>query len=84
MSPALAGRFSTTVPPGKPGVYLFGFILYGTLCFLDLGDCLLSQVREVFSYYVFKYVLSLFLFLFSFWDPYNVNISALDVVSEVS
>ena len=34
---------------------------------------------EVFSYYVFKYVLSPFLLLFSFWDPYNVNISTLDV-----
>ena len=36
----------------------FWFIPCGTLCFLDLGDCFLSQIREVFSYYVFKYVLS--------------------------
>ena len=66
------------------GVFLFGLILYGTLCFLDLGDCFLSQVREFFSYYVFKYILRPFLFLFSFWDPYNESISALDVVPEVS
>ena len=31
----------------------FEFILYGTLCFLDL--CFLSHVREVFSYNIFKY-----------------------------
>ena len=29
MSPALAGRFPTTVPPGKPYLYLFIFILLG-------------------------------------------------------
>ena len=27
----------------------FWVLLYGTLCFLDLGDCFLSQVRQVFS-----------------------------------
>ena len=65
------------------GVFLYGLILCGTLCFLELGDCFLSQIREVFSYYVFKYVLSPFLSLFS-WDPYNENISVIDGVSEVS
>ena len=58
--------------------------VWESLSFLDLGDCFLSQVREVFSYYVFKYFLSPFLSLFSFWDPYNVNISVFDVVLEVS
>ena len=29
----------------------------------------LSQVREVFSYYFFKWILCSFLTLFSFWDP---------------
>ena len=42
-------------------VFLLGFILYGTLCFLDLGYCFLSHVREVFSYYLFKYFLRPFL-----------------------
>ena len=28
VSPALAGRFSTTAPPGKPS----GFIFYGVVC----------------------------------------------------
>ena len=40
------------------GVVLVGVILFGTLCFLDLDVCFHSQVREVFSYYVFKYFLS--------------------------
>ena len=37
------------------GMFLLGFILCGTLCFLDLGDYFLSHVRDVFSYYLFKY-----------------------------
>ena len=31
-------------------VFLLGFILFGTLCFLDLGDYFLSHVRDVFYY----------------------------------
>ena len=30
------------------------------LCFLDLDVCFLSKIREVFSYYIFKYVLYTF------------------------
>ena len=52
------------------------------LCFLGLGD--LSHVREVFSYYLFKYLLRPFLSLLSFWDPYNANIGMFDIVSGVS
>ena len=33
------------------------FILPRTLCFLDLGDCFLSCIREVFSYCLLKYFL---------------------------
>ena len=51
--------------------------------FLDSLDCFLSHVRKVFSYYIFKYIISLFLFLFSFWDG-NTYISAFYVVPEVS
>ena len=47
-------------------VFFLGFILLETLCFLDLVDYFLSHVREVFSYYVFKYFLRSFLSLFSF------------------
>ena len=43
------------------GVFLLGFILPGTMHFLDLADYFLFQVREVFSYYFFKYFLGSFL-----------------------
>ena len=62
-------------------VFLLGFFLPGTLCFLDLLDYFLSRVREVFRYYLFKYFLRSFLSLFSFWDPYNVNVSVFNVIS---
>ena len=44
------------------GAVLFGLILFGTLCFLDLGDCFLSLVRQVFSFCVFRRILGPFLF----------------------
>ena len=47
------------------GVFLLRFILPGTMHFLDLVDYFLSHVREVFSYYFFKYFLDSFLSLFS-------------------
>ena len=43
------------------GVFLLGFILPGTMHFLDLVDYFLFHVREVFSYYFFKYFLGSFL-----------------------
>ena len=62
------------------GVFLLGFILPGTLCFLGLIDYFLSHLKEVFSYQLFKYFLSSFLFFFSFWDPCNANVGAFNVV----
>ena len=44
-------------------VFLLGFILPGTLCFLDLIDYFLSHVQKVFSYYLFKYFLRSFVSL---------------------
>ena len=41
-------------------VFLLGFILPGTLCFLDLLDYFLSHVRELLRYYLFKYFLRSF------------------------
>ena len=32
VSRALAGRFSTTVPPGKPGIYIFNFCCLWQFC----------------------------------------------------
>ena len=58
--------------------------VWDSLCFLDLIDYFFSQIREVFNYNLFKYFLSLFLFLFFFWDPYNSNVGVFNVVPEVS
>ena len=57
--------------------------VWDSLCFLDLIDYFPSHIREVFNYNLFKYFLNPFLFLF-FWDPYNSNVGAFNVVSEVS
>lgn len=43
----------------------------------------LLQVREVFILYFVKYIFYPFLFLLSFWGPYNVNVNVFDVVPEV-
>ena len=53
-------------------------VLFG----LPLVDGFLSYIREIFGYSLFKYFLRSF--LFSFWDPYDVNIGTFDVVLEVS
>ena len=66
------------------GVFRLGFILFGTLCFLDLGDYFLPHFREVFNYYLLKYFLMVFLFVFFFWDSYNLNVGAFHIVLEVS
>ena len=64
-------------------VFLLGFIMPGTLCFLDLGGYFLSHVKEVFDCNLFGYFLWSFLSLFSFWDPCNANVVAFNVVPEV-
>ena len=65
------------------GVFLLEFILYGTLCASWIFDFFLSHIREGLNYNLFKYFLSPFLFLFFFWDPYNSNVGAFNVVPEV-
>ena len=47
-------------------------------------DYFLSHIREIFNHNLFKYFLSPFLFLFFFWDPYNSNVGAFNVVPDVS
>ena len=39
--------------------------VWDSMGFLDLGNYFLSQVKEIFTYYLFKYFLGLCLFLFS-------------------
>lgn len=65
-------------------VFLCGFILYETLWASWIWVLIyFSFVREVFNYNLLKYFLMLFLSLF-FWDVYNSNIGALNIVPEVS
>ena len=67
------------------GMFLFGFILCGTLCASWTWlTYLLFHVGELFKYHLFKNFLILFLFLFFFWDPYNSNVNAFDIAPEVS
>ena len=50
---------------------------------MDLGDYFLPQFREVFNYYLLKYFLTVFLFVFFFWDPYDLNVVVFNIVPEV-
>ena len=67
-------------------MFLLGFMLLETLCaswtFLMVSFLTLGKISN-FSYYLFKYFLRYFLSVFSFWDPYNGNIGAFNVVREV-
>ena len=63
-----------------PWVYPF----WDSLGFLDLGGYFLPHFREVFNYYLLKYFLMVFLFVFFFWDSYNLNIGAFNPVLKVS
>ena len=55
-------------------------ILSGTLGFLDY---FLPHFREVFNYYL-KYFLMRFLFVFFFWDSYDLDVRAFNIVPELS
>ena len=48
------------------GMFLLGFILYETLCLLDLIDYYLCHTGEIFNYNLFKNFLIHFFFLSSF------------------
>ena len=58
--------------------------VWDPLSFLDLGGYFLPHFREVFNYYLLKYFLMLFLFVFFFWDSYESNVGVFNIVSEVS
>ena len=64
------------------GVSPWVYPVWYSLGFLDLGDYFLPQFREVFNYYL-KYFLMIFL-LFFFWDSYDSNVGAFNIVLEVS
>ena len=64
-------------------VYHRVYPVWYSLCLLGLIDYFLFHVGEIFNYNLFKKFLILFFFLF-FWDPYNSNVGACDIVPEVS
>ena len=57
--------------------------VWDSLGFLYLGDDFLPHLRQVFHYYLLKYFLMAFLFVF-FWDSYDSNIGTFNIVPEVS
>jgi len=58
--------------------------VWDSLGFLDLGGYFLSHFREVFNYYLLKCFLMPLLFVFFFWDYYDLNVGAFNIVLEVS
>ena len=67
------------------GVFLLGFILYGTLyapwTWLTISFLMLGNFSTIISSNIFS---DPFLFLFFFWDPYNPSFGAFNVVPGVS
>ena len=65
------------------GLFLLGFILYGTLCtswtLLTISFTMLGNFSTIISSKFFSYPF----FLSSFWDPYNLNVGAFDIIPEV-
>ena len=53
------------------GVSPWVYPVWDSLGFLGLGDYFLPHFREVFNYYLLKYFLMVFLFVFFFWDSYG-------------
>ena len=65
-------------------VLLWVQLLWDSLGFLDFLEVyFLHQIGEVFFHYLFKYIFSFLLLLFSFWHPYNLDIGKFQVVPEV-
>ena len=58
--------------------------VWDSLGFLDFGGYFLLHFREFFNYYLLKYFLMVFLFVFFFWDSYDLNVGAFNIVPEVS
>ena len=66
------------------GVLPWIYPVWDSLGFLDLGDNFFPHFGEVFNYYLLKYFLMVFLFVFFFWDSYDLNVGAFNIVPEVS
>ena len=66
------------------GVSPWVYPVWDSLSFLDLGGYFLPYFREVFNYSLLKYFLMAFVSVFLFWDSYDSNVGAFDIVPEVS
>ena len=66
------------------GVFLLGFILYGTLYASWTWLTIFFSMLGKFSTIISSKILSFFVFLFLFQDPYNSKVGAFDIVPEVS
>ena len=67
------------------GVSSWVYLVWNSLGFLDLSDYFLPHSREVFNYYLLKYFLLAFLFVYFFFcDSYDLNVGAFDIVPDVS
>ena len=66
------------------GVLPWVYPVWDSLGFLDLGDYFLPHFRDIFNYYLLKYFLMVFLFVFFFWDSYDLNVGVFNIVPEVS
>ena len=58
--------------------------VWDSLSLLDLIDYFLFHAGEIFNYNLFKNFPIPFLFLFFFWDLYNLNVHAANIAPEVS
>ena len=65
------------------GVSPWVYPVWDSLGFFNLGGCFLPHFKEVFNYYLLKYFFMAFLFVFFFWDSYDLNVGAFDTVPEV-
>ena len=61
------------------GISPWVYPVWDSLGFLDLGDYFLPHFRDVFNYYLLKYLLMVFLFIF-FWDSYDSNVGVFNIV----
>ena len=66
------------------GVFPSVYPVWDSLGFLHLGGCFLPHFSEVFNYYLLKYFLMPFLFVFFFWNSYDSNVGVFNIVAEVS
>ena len=65
------------------GVSPWLYPVWDSLGFLDLSEYFLPHFREVFNYYLPKYFVMVFLFVFFFWDSYDSNVGVFNIVPEV-